>query len=107
MRLFRGRLLDGFDQQIQIVLKKFEVVGGGFLRASNRWRQDQYFGSGLTSNRTRRIQIKIRLDETELHVHSLHVVDEIESVLGRWWNSGFRFVVTDDRQAEAIGEVRI
>src|ERR1700674_1332285 len=87
--LLRSALLNGVDEQIDIVVEQLEVVRY-FLHAADRRRHHEYLRAGLPSDRHRRLQIEVRFDEHQLHVLPLHLVDEVEGVLGCWWNARTR-----------------
>src|SRR4051812_19391738 len=64
--LFRPALLDGVDQQVQVVVEQLEVVRHLF-RAPDRRRHDEHFAARAPADRVRRLQVEVRLDEHQLH----------------------------------------
>src|SRR5205809_414565 len=78
--LLGASLLDGVDQQVHVVVKELEVIGD-FLHTSDRRRHHEDFRAGVATDGVRCLQVEIRLHEYEFHVHSLHLINKIESVL--------------------------
>src|SRR5262245_33443433 len=78
--LFRSALLDGVDEQIDVVIEEREVVAN-LLDPADRWRQHEHLCAGLTADRIRRLRIEVGLDQHELDVLAPHLADQIERVL--------------------------
>src|SRR4029434_4466278 len=69
-------LLEGANQEIDVVVEQLEVVRH-FFDSAHRRRHHQHLGSRLPADGGRRLQIEVRLNEYQLHVLSLHLVDQI------------------------------
>src|SRR4029453_600766 len=100
-RAFRAAVLQGPDEQIDVVVEKLDVVGNG-LFAADRRRDDKDLGARLAGDRVRRLLIEIWLHQDHLDGLPLHLLDEIERVPGRWRNARTRLDVADHLEAKAV-----
>src|SRR6266851_6110353 len=103
MELLSG-CVEGFDQQIDIVVEELEVVVHAFF-STDRWQVHDYLRAGVPSNRLRCLEVKIGLDQYHLAVLPPHQLDQFHGMGGCRRNPRPRLHVADHVEAEVFGEV--
>src|SRR4029453_2291004 len=91
----RADVLQGTDQQVDVVVEELDVVRNRLFPADRR-RHDQHLGARLASDGVRRLLIEIRLHQNHLDVLPLHLLDEIERMPRRRRNPGAWLDIAND-----------
>src|SRR5262245_65798336 len=96
------RRLDGRHEEVEVVIEQLEIIGD-FLYTTHGRGHYEHPGAGCPSDGVWRLQVEIRLYQDELHILTLHLIDQVKRVTRRWGNTWPWFHIANDVQAKASG----
>src|SRR5882724_5828517 len=87
-----------------IVVEQLEIIGDLFF-AADAGHENDNLAAGVPRDGVRCFQIKVWFDDDDLHSITFHLADQFYGVLRAGRNSGSRFDVADNIEAEVFREV--